>query len=84
MLVACGRLELSIDVADWLARAQAVESLCFVPVDNRIALASTRLPEPLHRDPVDRLIVATARLLEAPLVTRDARLTAYPHVETIW
>ena len=84
MLAAAGRLELTIDVADWLARAEAVDSLHFVPVDNRIALASTRLPAPFHRDPADRIIVATARALDAPLVTRDARLERYPHVETVW
>jgi PIN domain nuclease of toxin-antitoxin system len=84
MLAAAGRLELTIDVADWITRAEAVDSLHFVPLDNRIALASTRLPAPLHRDPADRIIIATARSLEAPLVTRDARLASYPHVETVW
>ena len=83
-LVARGRLELSLDVVEWIARVEAIESLRFVPVDNRIALASTRLPGELPRDPADRLIVATARSLDAALVTRDARLAAYPHVETIW
>jgi PIN domain nuclease of toxin-antitoxin system len=83
-LVARGRLELTLDVVDWIARIEAIASLRFVNVDNRIALASTRLPGDLPRDPADRIIVATARSLEAPLVTRDARLAAYPHVETIW
>jgi PIN domain nuclease of toxin-antitoxin system len=83
-LVARGRLELTLDVVDWIARVEAIESLRFVAVDNRIAIASTRLPGELPRDPADRLIVATARSLDAPLVTRDARLAAYPHVETIW
>lgn len=84
MLVRKGRLELTIDVAEWIQRLEAIPELRFLPVDNGIALASTRLPEPLHADPADRIIVATARTLEAPLVTRDARLLAYPHVETVW
>ena len=83
-LVARGRLELTLDVVEWVARLEAIETLRFVPVDNRIALAATRLPGELPRDPADRVIVATARSLDAPLVTRDARLAAYPHVETIW
>lgn len=83
-LVARGRLELTLDVTDWIARVEAIESLRFVSVDNRIALASTRLPGELPHDPADRIIVATARSLDAPLITRDARLAAYPHVETIW
>jgi PIN domain nuclease of toxin-antitoxin system len=83
-LVARGRLELTLDLVEWIARVEAIESLRFVTVDNRIAIASTRLPGELPRDPADRLIVATARSLECPLVTRDARLAAYPHVDTIW
>lgn len=83
-LVARGRLELTVDVVEWIARVEAIESLRFVTVDNRIALASTRLPGELPRDPADRIIVATARSLDASLVTRDARLSAYPHLETIW
>ena len=83
-LVAQGRLELTLDVVEWIARVEAIEGLRFVTVDNRIALASTRLPGEPPRDPADRILVATARSLDAPLVTRDARLAAYPHVETTW
>ena len=35
------------------------------------------MPGTLHRDPADRLLIATARDLGAPLVTRDARILAY-------
>ena len=84
MLVEKGRLELTLDVTEWVQRLAAIPQLRFVPVDNDIALASTRLPDPLHADPADRIIVATARSLGAPLITRDERLHEYPHVETIW
>ncbi len=84
MLVDRGRLELTLDLADWLRRVEAIPALRFVPVDNGLALASVRLPKGLHADPADRMIVATARSLEAPIVTRDERLQRYPHVETVW
>ena len=42
------------------------------------------LPEPMHRDPADRIIVATARLLRIPIITGDKLILAYPHVETMW
>lgn len=84
LLVAGGRLRLTMDAADWIAHCQGLPFLRFVPVDNAIALGSVRLPEPLHRDPADRIIVATARSLGMPLVTKDARLRRYPHLETIW
>lgn len=84
LLAQRGRLELTMDVADWIARSEALPFVRFVPVDNRIAVRSTRLDDYPHRDPADRIIVSTAQLLGAKLITRDERLWSYPHVETIW
>ena len=84
LLVERGRLELTMAVDDWLARAEALPFMTFVPVDNRIALTAVRLPPPFHADPADRIIVATAMTLGATLVTRDERIRAYPLVRTLW
>jgi PIN domain nuclease of toxin-antitoxin system len=84
MLVERGRLELTMDAADWVERSEALPFVEFVPVDNRVAVRSTRLAEYSHKDPADRIIVATAQVLGARLVTRDERLWSYPHIETIW
>jgi len=84
MLVRKGRLELTVDVRDWVSRSEALPFLTFVPLDAAIAVEATRLPDFPHSDPADRIIAATARSLGARLVTRDARLTAWPHLETIW
>ncbi|HEY3304086.1 MAG TPA: type II toxin-antitoxin system VapC family toxin [Candidatus Binatia bacterium] len=83
-LVAHGRLELTVEVADWLAKSEALPFVNFVPVDNAIALKSVQLPEPLHQDPADRIIIATAITLGFPLVTKDGKIADYPHVRTIW
>ena len=58
--------------------------LSFVPVDNSIAVKSVLLPEPLHKDPADRIIISTAVTLGAALVTKDEKILNYPYVETIW
>lgn len=84
MLVAKGRLALSMDVAEWLTCVGRIESVSFVPVDNIVAVKSTELPGDFHKDPADRMIVATARKLAVPLVTADEKIRAYPHVRTIW
>jgi PIN domain nuclease of toxin-antitoxin system len=84
LLVRKGRLELAIPIEEWIARCEAFPWLQFVPLDNRIALRSNRLPGELHEDPADRIIVATALTLGSPLVTKDRRLRDYPEVETIW
>ncbi|MBI4277362.1 MAG: type II toxin-antitoxin system VapC family toxin [Armatimonadetes bacterium] len=84
MLVERGRLTLTMDVDQWLAHAEALPFLSFVPVNNRIALQSVRLRDFPGSDPADRIIVATAMLLGATLVTRDERMRRYPRVRAIW
>lgn len=84
MLVSAGRLALSMDVASWLAVVADIEAVRFVAVDNEIGVKSTELPGDFHKDPADRIIVATARKLAAPLLSADAKIRAYPHVRTLW
>ena len=84
MLVSKGRVALSMDIGEWLSVVSQIEEVRFMPVDNEIAVKSTELPGEFHKDPADRIIVATARKLAAPLVTVDDRIRAYPHVRTIW
>ena len=55
-----------------------------LPVDLEIIEEAYSLPEPFHADPVDRLLVATARLHGLRLITADEKILAYPHVRTLW
>lgn len=84
MLVEHGRLVLSMDVGSWLAQVAAIDAVQIAPIDPEIAIKSVVLPDEFHKDPADRMIVATARKLAAPLVTKDEKIRAYPHVKTIW
>ena len=84
MLVAAGRLELTMDVDSWITRVESFPGLTFVPVDNRVALLAVNLDGFPHRDPADRIIVATALGLGASLVTADERIQAYRPIRTIW
>jgi PIN domain nuclease of toxin-antitoxin system len=84
LLVRKGRLELTMPVEDWIARSEALPFVQFVPLDNRIGLRANQLPGEIHDDPADRIIIATALTLGAPLVSKDTRIRDYPHVETIW
>ncbi len=84
LLVEKDRLRLRMDVRDWIAKSEALPFLNFVPVDNKIALKSAHLPGLLHSDPADRIIIATALIKEAILVTKDEKIINYPHIRTAW
>ena len=84
MLIAKGRLALTMDIDDWLETIASIEGVSFVSVDTDVAVQSVRLPGEFHPDPADRLIVALARHHSVPLVTADAKIREYRHVKTIW
>lgn len=75
--VASGKLLLGTDARSWFERAMTTFDFNEVEMSANMALAAYELPEPFHKDPADRLIVAIARLLTAPVVTVDRRILAY-------
>ncbi len=86
MLEAARRIELSVAIRAWVGEALAFPGVRLKGLSPSVAIESTRLPDPLHRDPADRILIATARLLGAALVTCDARILAYAahgHVRVI-
>ena len=54
-----------------------------IPIDLRIMEEAYSLPELFHDDPADRIIVATARLISATIVTGDRKILDYPHVDSV-
>ena len=84
LLVKKRRLELTLEVTDWIAKSESLPFIKFVPVTNSIAVKSVNLPLPLHPDPVDRIIIATTLSLGAALVTKDEKLLGYAHINAIW
>lgn len=84
MLVEYGRLALTMEIDVWVAHVESLPFLEFVPVDNRIALRAVMLDEFPHRDPADRIIVATAMGMNATLVTADSRIRSYQSVKSLW
>ena len=77
MLVSRGRLVIDRDPAQWLAAALALPGIEVAPLTPEVAVQSTRLPQAFHGDPADRMIVATARVLDAVLITADKAILAY-------
>lgn len=78
-----GKLELDRPLAAWLDLALKVPDLSVLPLSREIILDATALPDGFRSDPADELIVATARVLGAPLLTADDKLADYPHVTAL-
>lgn len=74
------------DARLWYRRLLANPVISECILDGEIALASTTLPGEFHRDPADRFLVATARILDCRLMTRDRKILSYAaqgHVKAI-
>ena len=79
-LVEYGRLKLDRTVGLWIESALAEPGVSLLHLNPQIVVESTQLPQPFHRDPADQLLVATARVLQCPIMTEDGKIAAYPHV----
>jgi PIN domain nuclease of toxin-antitoxin system len=77
------RISMKLTADDWLARLTDRYSLQELPVDSRIAALAMRLP-PIHKDPCDRLIIATAAVHRLRIVTRDETIPQYPDTAVLW
>jgi len=71
-----GRLALKLPLDAWLDQALRGSCLTCLPVDRRIAIRAACMPEH-HRDPADRLIIATAVEHRAQLASLDQCFTQY-------
>ena len=69
-----GRIRLTIPLRDWLEKAVAPPLVRRIGISPAIAAELATLPDSFHRDPADRIIVATARTLGATLLTKDRRI----------
>ncbi len=83
-LIEKGRLAISISPLEWLNIALDLAGLELVHLTPLISYKSTTLDQPFHNDPADQIIVATAKVENAIIVTSDKRIQDYPHIRTIW
>ena len=84
ILIQKKRLRLSMDINEWIAKAESLNFINFVPIDNSVALKSVHLRPPIHSDPADRIIIASAISCDATLITKDDKILNYPFVDAIW
>jgi PIN domain nuclease of toxin-antitoxin system len=80
MLNAKNRVQLPADLERWFTRATSYSREA--PLTHEIAFVADRLPLP-HKDPADRFLAATAKLLGLVLVTQDPELLGLGDIQTL-
>lgn len=74
-----GRFEIDENIDQWFVRA--TNGLREAPFTHEIALAARRLD--MHQDPADRILAATAEVLDLTLVTADEKLLGLGTIRTM-
>jgi PIN domain nuclease of toxin-antitoxin system len=77
-----GRLSLPCSVEQWLTEALEPADITLLPLSPSIANLAVRL-SPIHKDPFDRLIIATALANNAQLASVDDKFPRYPELANI-
>lgn len=77
------RIRLTLPLRDWLEKATAPPLVRRHGISPAIAAEVAALPDSFHRDPADRILVATARILGATLLTQDRHIVESGLVETL-
>lgn len=83
-LAARGRIELDRHWKRWFNHFVPLNGWRVLDVDLKIVEEAYSLPGIFHADPVDRILIATARIHDLVLVTRDRKILDYPHVNAMW
>lgn len=86
MLVAKGRVSETKSAFRWYRDFLDTAQIAEQAVTADIFIASSFLPTPVHKDSIDRIIIATAREHDLTIITRDRAILAYGaagHVKTL-
>lgn len=81
-LVKRDRIKLPISLSRWMEAALEKSDVVCLPVDRDIAVLSADLPDH-HRDPADRIIIATSITYELPLISFDGKFPKYNQINEL-
>lgn len=84
MLLAKGRIRIDREPLEWMTDALSIPRVRLLPLTPAVAVAAMKLGDDVQGEPSDRIIIATAVLDAATLVTRDAEILGYPGVRAVW
>ncbi len=77
ILVSNNRLPLTKPPMRWFSDFMSTDGVDLAPMSPGILVSSSFLPPPIHNDPHDRILIATAREHDMTIVTRDSGIRTY-------
>ena len=77
MLISKGRLPTTKSASNWFFTFASAGRVTIEPASPEILIASSFLPQPIHNDPTDRILIATAREHDLTIITRDRAILSY-------
>ena len=81
-LVADSKLDLNRPVASWFGYAFDYPGVQLLDLSPGISIDANQLPGEIHKDPADRIIIATARVFGCELLTADQTILNYSGVKS--
>jgi PIN domain nuclease of toxin-antitoxin system len=83
MLEQRGRVALPMNVRTWVDQALSKPGIAVAQLTPEIMIESVHLPGEMHGDPADRMLVATARVQGATLLSKDEQLIRYSRLRHV-
>jgi len=77
------KLQLPLSTAKWISEMTQFYQLIDLSLTAEIAAVAAELPD-IHRDPFDRLIIATAKVRNITVVTADKIFPQYSDISVVW
>jgi len=76
------KMDIGMSISDYVSKLYLMNTVEIIPVDEKIWMESLLL-EWNNRDPADRVIVATAKLNNLPLLSKDTKINQF-YKKTVW
>lgn len=83
MLVKKNKISLNTSCQAWIDKSLSLPGISLIPLSPEIAIESCELSGNFHGDPADRIIVASAKIENLSLISRDKKIASYCHKHDI-
>jgi len=84
MLLENNRISIPVTFLEFIHLVKSSNKYQVITINPEIAEAAVQFPSEINQDPADRIICATAKVMNVPLITADKNLRKSKLIKTIW